>query len=276
MRHRSESRRPNRCALQRAVGSAYFAVIGPARQQCQVLLVRPLVILAICVGLWAPALAQSSPPSSAPVSAKSGSDGAQVMQGLGTYERSALATALLRRKLVIEPEPSGRRLRTIHVVNLDVFSKDEGFLRWFNVFHVTTREKVISREVLLRPGDAWDEEIVDETRRRLRDPLFTTLVVLVPVQAPAPHRDSGMVDLLVVTRDIWSLRMNSKFEVQEGILTELRPVVVGEQPPGPAQAGRVRVRHGSGRVCPGPAVRRQEHRGHAAAAIDQARGNLRA
>jgi hypothetical protein len=43
-------------------------------------------------------------------------------------------------------------------------------------------------------------------------------VVLVPVRAHA----EGKVSLLVVTRDIWSLRMNSTFEVLQGKLTALR------------------------------------------------------
>ena len=131
---------------------------------------------------------------------------------LGTYERQALATALARRKLTVDPAPSGKQLGRIHVVNLDVFSDREGFLQWFNIFHRTTRDPIIEREVILRPGDQWDEEIIAETKRRLQDPLFTTLVVLVPVKSAAADK----VDLLVVTRDIWSLRMNSTFEVQGG------------------------------------------------------------
>jgi hypothetical protein len=41
--------------------------------------------------------------------------------------------------------------------------------------------------------------------------------VVVPVKSQSPDR----VDLLVVTRDIWSLRMNSQFEVQDNVLTLL-------------------------------------------------------
>src|SRR4029453_8874828 len=60
-------------------------------------------------------------------------------------------------------------------------------------------------------------ELVAKTKRKISDPLFTTLVVVVPVMA----QSDGKVDLLVVTRDIWSLRMNSQFEVQDGVLTLL-------------------------------------------------------
>ncbi len=138
---------------------------------------------------------------------------------LGSYERDALRQALAARGLALERAPAGKTVRRVHVVNLPVFGPAEGFLRWFNRFHITTREDVIAREVLVRPGEIWDEARVAETRRRLRDPLFTTLVVVEPVVAAGGS--PAEVDLLVVTRDIWSLRMNSRYEVQERVLTEL-------------------------------------------------------
>ena len=163
-----------------------------------------LAVVGLTCGLARPLAAQ---PEAAPTSS------------LGSYERAALARALRERALRLDTAPAGKRVRAIHVVNLDVFGDEEGFLTWFNIFHRTSREHVIEREVLLRPGDLWDDEVVDETRRRLRDPLFTTLVVIEPVVAEggAP----GEVDLLVVTRDIWSLRMNSRYEIQDGVVTEL-------------------------------------------------------
>lgn len=136
---------------------------------------------------------------------------------LGGYERDALQRALEERALELEPAPEGKVVGRIHVVNLDVFGQDEGFLQFFNRFHRTTREEVIEREVLLRPGEVWSDEVVEDSRRRLNDPLYTTLVVIAPVVA----EQTGTVDLLVVTRDMWSLRMNSKIEVQETIITTL-------------------------------------------------------
>ncbi len=141
-----------------------------------------------------------------------------LLESLGSYERSAVTWALRKRDLEIESAPEGKILERIYVVNLDVFGRDEGFLRFLNILHVTTMRHVIRREVLLRPGDTWDQEIVDETQREIKDPLFTSLVVVVPVRSSV----EGKVSLLVVTRDIWSLRMNSTFEVLQGKLTALR------------------------------------------------------
>jgi len=156
---------------------------------------------------------------------------------LGDYEQQALELALAERGLDLEPAPTGKILRRVHVVNLPVFgAKDcldlfylravfflhyvDGFcLAWFNRFHVTSRERMVAREVLVHPGERWDEERVDETQRRLRDPLFSTLAVVVPVRVEG--EPAGQVDLLVVTRDVWSLRPNSRYEFQEGVLSEL-------------------------------------------------------
>jgi hypothetical protein len=133
---------------------------------------------------------------------------------LGSYERQALDRALTTRALEIDPAPAGKTLRIIHVVNQDVFTEGEGLLTWLNALHRTTREDVIEREVLLRPGQTWDDAVIEDSMRRLRDPRFTNVVVMMPVKAPEPDR----VDLLVVTRDIWSLRLNSDYEIQNGEL----------------------------------------------------------
>ncbi len=102
----------------------------------------------------------------------------------------------------------------IHVVNHEVFSERDCYLQLLNIFHRTTREWVIRREVLLRPEDVYDQAIVEETTRNLRDADFSSLVVILPVKSAQP----GRVDLLVVTRDVWSLRLNTDFEWQETTL----------------------------------------------------------
>ena len=100
---------------------------------------------------------------------------------------------------------------------LVVFGPRDRFLQFFNLFHYTTRGISIEREVTLQPGERWDDTKILETERRLRDPILTARVVVVPVRSAAP----GTVDLLVVTRDVWSLRMNSNYELQAGKLTGL-------------------------------------------------------
>lgn len=139
-------------------------------------------------------------------------------RALGAYESQALDLALSGRRLEIDPAPEGKRIGRIIVHNHDVFGPDDGMLHLLNWFHRTTREYVIEREVLLRPGDMWDATIAQESRRYLSSDTFTSLVVVVPVKSPQP----GVIDLLVVTRDMWSLRLNTNFEYQGGVLSLLQ------------------------------------------------------
>ena len=144
--------------------------------------------------------------------------GGGVLADLGDYERQAVEKVLIERGLSIEPNPEGKSVREIFVATLPVFSERDGdFLQWFNNLHVTTQPEVIEREVLLDAGEAWKPEKARETERNLRNPTFTTLAVVVPVKSPVP----GTVDVLVVTRDIWSLRASTDFEFQNGVLAEL-------------------------------------------------------
>ncbi|ACY17659.1 outer membrane protein [Haliangium ochraceum] len=137
---------------------------------------------------------------------------------LGSYEKQALDAALeVRAGLELDHQPAGKVLRRIHVVNQAVFDNNSGVIGLFNKLHRTTREDIIEREVLLRPGQVWDEAVIDDTTRRLRDPRTTALVVIVPIETG----EDGYVDLLVVTRDLWSLRLNSDYELQNGELTSL-------------------------------------------------------
>jgi hypothetical protein len=147
---------------------------------------------------------------------------------LGTLERGAVDAALAARGLALDPMPEGKVVGFIHVVNLDVFQPSDGrLLEWFNHFHRTSREQYVRRESLLLPGMAYDLKLADETMRNLRnrttygalDPPLSSIVAMVPIKTATP----GTVDVLIVTRDVWSLRFNSdyNFEPLSGNLSTL-------------------------------------------------------
>ncbi len=136
---------------------------------------------------------------------------------LGRLEKEAVDLALRREGMTLDPDPDGKIVGRIRVVNLEVFLDGDGSLTWFNRFHFTTDAEIVTREVLLRPGTIWNQALVDETRRNLIDPFLSNVVVLLPLVSEQP----GQVDLIVVTRDVWSLRLNSNFEVQGDALTRL-------------------------------------------------------
>lgn len=139
------------------------------------------------------------------------------MATLGGLERLSMRRAIAARGYELEPEPWGKVVGQIRVYNEDVFAEKNRLLRFFNHFHVTSKESVVRDEVILRPGDVWDQNKIEETARRLRDPIFTSVIAVVPVKSSEP----GKVDILVVTRDIWSLRLNTAYTFQSGQLTYL-------------------------------------------------------
>ena len=135
----------------------------------------------------------------------------------GQFEKLSLERYLTEFARTLDEKPEGKKVRQLLVKNLDVFGRDDGFLRMFNFFHVTSKKYTVAREVLLQPGDNWNQKLIQESKRRLRSPTFTSYVVIAPLKT----EDPDTVDLLVITRDVWSLRLNSVFEFQGSNLTFL-------------------------------------------------------
>lgn len=133
-----------------------------------------------------------------------------------SLEKLSIRRSLAALGLEIDPAPWGKTVGKIRVYNEDVFA-EKNWLQFFNYFHVTTREDTIRGELTINEGQAWDDELIAESARRLKDPLYTGVVALLPTKSA----EAGKVDLLVVTRDIWSLRFNTQYTVQQSSLTNL-------------------------------------------------------
>lgn len=138
-------------------------------------------------------------------------------ESLSDVELAAATAALVSLDRAPVEEPAGLPIGAVHVSTREVFEEDSDLLQWANVFHWTTQDHVIAREVLLRPGDVWDDDLVAETERNLRDMSLRSVVAVLPVTSDTP----GAVDLLVVTRDIWSLRGNTEFQTTGPVLNFL-------------------------------------------------------
>lgn len=152
-------------------------------------------------------------------------------RSLGRLERESVEEALASLGLAVDPIPEGKVIGHVYVVTQKVFSRDDWYFQLLNVFHRTTRSPIVARELLLSSGQRWDASLADETVRNLQSsrPLFfadgsffaapqiSSIVALVPVASRAPDT----VDLLAVTRDLWSLRLNSDFEFQKDTLSRL-------------------------------------------------------
>jgi hypothetical protein len=137
------------------------------------------------------------------------------------YEQESIDEALAKIKGTLDPSPQGKLIEGVEIVTLEVFEPRDFIPRIFrglvNWFHVTSRHYVIEREILTAPDRRYDQARVDETARNLRALRQLSLVLCVPVKGSAPDR----VRLLVITKDIWSLRLNSDFQIAGGRLDYL-------------------------------------------------------
>ncbi|MEB2311469.1 MAG: BamA/TamA family outer membrane protein [Sorangiineae bacterium] len=134
------------------------------------------------------------------------------------YELSTIERVLGTEHVeLIDPDPDGKLIESIELAPLDVFDERDPIPDFVNVFHVTTRRRVVRRELLFGVGDRWSELAVAESARNLRALPQLSLVLIVPLRGSRP----GRVRVLVVTRDVWSLRLSSNFGYAAGALTFL-------------------------------------------------------
>ena len=69
-----------------------------------------------------------------------------------------------------DPAPQGKTVGKVFVVNQNVFSKRDWYFQLFNIFHWTTRSHIMERELLLKPGQPYDQLLVEESTRNLQNP----------------------------------------------------------------------------------------------------------
>jgi hypothetical protein len=132
-------------------------------------------------------------------------------------ELERIRRALIRVQGKLDEKPQGKRIESIEVVTLPVFEPEDPVPQFLNWFHVTTQNYVVEREVLMRVGSHYDQRLSDETERNLRALLLFSVVVGLPVQGSTP--DS--VRYVVVTKDIWSLRIGWDGRFNQGVLDYL-------------------------------------------------------
>jgi hypothetical protein len=136
---------------------------------------------------------------------------------LSDYERESLRIALDDVGGVIDPAPGQKWVEGIDVVTLDIIEPRDPAPSFLNWVHATTRPRVIEQEMLVRTGDRYDASLVAETERNLRDLRQLSVVLIVPIRGSEPDR----VRLLVVTKDVWSLRLNWEPVFVNGALQSL-------------------------------------------------------
>jgi hypothetical protein len=159
--------------------------------------------------LAAPSLARAEPPPAA-----------ERLRIFSRYEKETIDEAMGDHHLALDPSPEGKMVERIDVVALPPFEPRDLVPAWVNIFHVTTRESVIRREVLLRQGGRYEQALVDDSIRNLRRlPGVPQLSAVLMVAARGSATDR--VILLVITKDVWSLRLNWTLVANAGGIDQL-------------------------------------------------------
>lgn len=130
-----------------------------------------------------------------------------------------MADAEAGREAVESEQPflpyAGLIIREISIVRYDVFGdhpvgvrapEDPWFVRLINGAHIDTRASKIARFLLMRAGDPVDPFVLSDTERLLRESAFIQDARV--IVRPVPESPDS-VDILVATRDVWSIGVNA-------------------------------------------------------------------
>lgn len=138
------------------------------------------------------------------------------------YEEATIEAALRDLRLEREPNPEGKIVEGIDTVRLEVIEKRDWATpfwsapRFLNVFHVVTKSYVVEREVLMRPGDVYLQTLADETQRNIASLGAISLALVVTAKG-----HDGKVRLIVITKDVWSIRLQWNIGLTNGGLESL-------------------------------------------------------
>lgn len=98
---------------------------------------------------------------------------------------------------------AGKTVGRITIARQPVFRPDGGWLqRTGNKLHRQTRERVLRRDLLFRPGDAFDPELVVRNEQLLRTRDY---IADADIDVRLDPVDTTCVELIVRTRDSWSI-----------------------------------------------------------------------
>jgi outer membrane protein assembly factor BamA len=113
-------------------------------------------------------------------------------------------------------EAAGARIGTITIKSLDIFdlsdpAENRALFRLANRWHRRTRESVLRAQLLFNTGDLYSLRLLQETERNLRELNF----LREPSVRVSGVRD-GLVDIEVLTHDVWTLQLGPSFSRSGG------------------------------------------------------------
>ena len=109
------------------------------------------------------------------------------------------------------------KIGSIQVTRLEVFDEqnpkeNNRIFKFANHIHILTREDLIKRQLLFSEGDDYDERLMRESARLLRAKHY-----LYDADIRIVRNCNGVVDLEVITRDVWSLTAYASIDRSGGV-----------------------------------------------------------
>jgi hypothetical protein len=119
-----------------------------------------------------------------------------------------------------ELEAAGARIGGIEIDTIQVFDlsnpQDDNWLfRTADHLHKGTRISAVAAQLLFRRGDLYSRRLLDETARNIR---LNSSFLREPVIRPIRYHDN-VVDILVITHDVWTLQPGVTFSRSGGTNT---------------------------------------------------------
>lgn len=97
------------------------------------------------------------------------------------------------------------------VFDLSIPKENNALYRLANRLHIITKDSVIKKQLLFKPGDAFSKRLSDESARLLRRNSYFYDVSITP-----KNLGDGTVDLHVKTRDVWTLKPGLSYSRKGG------------------------------------------------------------
>ncbi|MEE2757501.1 MAG: POTRA domain-containing protein [Myxococcota bacterium] len=138
-------------------------------------------------------------------------------KGLTGYEIAHIQRVLELNGFQARPLDGKQVVDFVHIHRYPVLVEFESLPTFPNYLHALTDEDVIRREVLLKPGSLFEEALLIETVRNLRRLGIFSLAVAIPIYDSKTQRNG----LLVLTRDLWSLRLESRLQFTGSFIDQL-------------------------------------------------------
>lgn len=123
------------------------------------------------------------------------------------FRKSLVSRYLKNLGLEIDNRPNGKKIHSVLIASEDVVTQADPWPLFLANLHFKTKNEVIENELLFQKGDPWDSMTIEESSRNLRENLFLSVAEILPCKSQAKNH----VDVLVVTKDLWSLRLNTDF-----------------------------------------------------------------